>query len=153
MDSPKRRLLMLSKRIWGAALATVLGLLLLTACGDDDDNGAEEQQGAEAAVCNDLAALNTAAAQVESLTAASTVEDAQAARDAVRTAMNDLREDTANLAEVRLDQLDDAYGDLNSAIDDLPPDQSLGSAAESIKADAAGVVQSHANLRSQLGCP
>ena len=133
-----------------AAAALALGAV---ACSDDDESDADQVGGAESEFCSDLAALDTSLAQLRSLSASSTVDDAEEARENVQQAMEDVRSSAKKLAEAKADQLEDAYNDFDNAVEDLPSDEQIGQALTSLQSEAAGVVTAEAQLRQQANCP
>jgi hypothetical protein len=132
------------------SLILATGLILGVACSDDDS---DDTQGAEAQVCNDLAALDTALAQLRSLSASSTVNDAQSALASVKDAVDDIRSSARESAEAQVNDLEDAYEDLETAVRNVSSDQSLSQAATSLQADVANVAVAEANLKRSSNCP
>jgi hypothetical protein len=109
--------------------------------------------GAETEFCTDLANLETAVAQLDSISASSTVDSAEQARDDVEDALNEVRSSARNLAEVRVDQLEDAYEDFDSAVDQVSGDQTLGEAASTLRGDAAQIANARNQLAQSANCP
>src|SRR5688572_16633185 len=94
-------------------LMVILSVLVLTAC----QPVSPEQANAD--FCADLDAYKASLDGVAALTAENTVEEASAAFDAVADARDDLNDSANTLANLQLDQLDEAYEDLDDAIRDV----------------------------------
>lgn len=113
---------------------TLLGLVvlllpLLAACGTTVDS-------AKADFCDDLAAFGQSLTGLRDLHAGSTKEDFQDAFGAAEKAWEDLKDSGSKLEDVQLDAVEDAFGDLKNAVQDIPDDATLTEALASVK-DAA----------------
>jgi hypothetical protein len=117
-------------------------MLLLAAC-----NPVTEEE-AIAQYCADLAEFQAAMAGVRGLTTDSTVDQAEAAFNAVDDAYDDLRSSAYTLADVQVDDLEEAYEDLDDAIRDIEPGQSISDAATSIQDEVANVDAAYDDLYS-----
>lgn len=124
---------MTSRRI--AALLCSLTLVgSLTACSNSDT-----QEEAESAVCTSLAEVKTAAAGVKSLDAESTVDEAQAAQDALKTAITGLRANAEDLNEADLAALEAARDEIEKAAADVSANDTLGEASASIQSSTTAL--------------
>ena len=130
-----------------AALALLLGALLLTAVACGDDTSAED---AKAQLITDLEAFDTAAEQVRSLTATSTVDEAEAARDEAQKAWEKVVESAKDVEDAQVDAVDSAWDDLSKAVDDIPSDASLGDAAMSLQPQIDAVKAAYDDLFNGL---
>jgi len=134
-------------------MALFLALFGAIACSDDDEDDTDSVGGAESQFCSDLAALNTAMRALASLGPSSTVDDARDARDDVEVAMEDVRDSAKQLAEAKANELENAYDEFDSAVDDLEGEQTLGQAASSLLGEAAGIASAERDLSQQANCP
>ena len=135
-------------------LVALVSLALLPvavlACSDDDD---DQAGGAESQLCTDLYDLALATQRADSLTATSTVDEAQDARDDVKDAMEKVRESAEDVASARVDDLEEAISDFESTADRLEGSQTVGSAAAELKAQATNVSAARRTLSQQINCP
>lgn len=132
-----------------AALACALALAgTLAACSSDT----ETQQEAESAVCVSLAAVKTAAADVRALSADSTISEAEAAQQALETAIADLRENAGRLNEADVKALEDARMAIQQAIADVSGSDTIGEAAASIESSRSTLDTTLAEMEDGLDC-
>ena len=135
------------------ALILVIPLVVLVAlaCGDDDDDGSAEVD-AEAALCADLATLQAADASFDSLSSASSIDDVKALNEVYADALDDVVGSANDLGEIRSQPIEDAYDDLNSAINDIPGDATIAEGLDSISAALAAVDAAYVEAFSGLAC-
>ena len=135
------------------ALVLVIPLVVLVAlaCGDDDDDGTAEVD-TEAALCADLATLQAADAAFGSLSSASTIDDVQAANDAYAAALGDVVDSANDLTSIRSQPIEDAYDNLDAAIDDLSGSESIVDGLASIEDELAAVDAAYIEAFSGLTC-
>lgn len=138
------------------ALVLVIPLVVLVAlaCGDDDDDDDDGSAGvdAEAALCADLATLQAADAAFGSLSSASTIDDVQAANDAYAAALGDVVDSANDLTSIRSQPIEDAYDNLDAAIDDLSGSESIVDGLASIEDELAAVDAAYIEAFSGLTC-
>jgi hypothetical protein len=132
-------------RVAASALTLGVAAVVATGCGQSEAD-------AEAALCADLASLRSSVETLRDTSRFTTVEEFNEARENVRGAWADTRDSAANLGSKRTDDLDDAWEDLEDAIDGIDDDASLAEA----KAEVATAIDTYnetANdIRSGLDC-
>jgi DNA repair exonuclease SbcCD ATPase subunit len=111
------------------------------------------EEEAEAQLCEDLAALRAALDNFENINRTSTVEEIRDARDQVGSAMQDVRDSADQLEDIRVDELDAAYSNLENAVEDLPDDATAGEALQTIRPELQAVRDARQNLTAELNCP
>ncbi len=137
------------------ALVLVIPVVVLVAlaCGDDDDDDdGSAAVDAEAALCSDLATLQAADATFDSLSSASSIDDVKAANEAYADALDDVVDSANDLASIRSQPIEDAYDDLDSAIDDLSGSDSIADALTAIEVELAAVDAAYVEAFSGLTC-
>lgn len=136
------------------ALVLVIPVVVLVAlaCGDDDDDDGSAEVDAEAALCADLATLQAADAAFDSLSSASTIDDVKAANEAYADALDEVVDSANDLATIRSQPIEDAYDDLDSAIDDLSGSDSIADGLASIEVQLAAVDAAYIEAFSGLTC-
>lgn len=135
-------------------VATALFASLAVACSDsDDDSDNQDLQGSESQLCGDLSSLDTALVQFKSLNSSSTNEQVKQSAQNVASAMGDVRDSATEVKDARITELTDAYQNFDGTVKELPSGQPVGSYLQVLQTQATQVQTSHANLRTQLGCP
>jgi len=104
-------------------------LPLLAGCGTTVDS-------AKADFCDDLGAFGQSLAGLRDLHAGSTKEDLRDAIGAAEQAWEDVKDSGSKLEDVQLDAVEDAFGDLKNAIQDIPDDATLAEALADVKGAA-----------------
>ena len=135
---------------------TFLGLGLLIsivavvsyACGDDEPSEAE----AVAQLCADLNTLQSADAAFDNIGADSTVDELDDAKAAYGDALDDVVSSAQDVADIRTQDIEDAYDDLDQAISDIPGDATLLEGLASIEPQLAAVDAAYDSAFSSLDC-
>ena len=96
----------------------VLLLLPLASCRTRVDSAKED-------FCTDLDAFRQSLASLREIGVGSTKEDLQDTVKDTQTAWSDLKDSASKLEGVQLDAVEDAFGDLQDSIQDIPDDASL----------------------------
>jgi prephenate dehydrogenase len=109
-----------------AKTVTVLAVLSLGLAACSSTPSTEE---AADSLCSSLETLETSVAQIAALGPDSTVDDAEASRDALVDAWNDVKDDAEVVNEAAADEANNAVDQFNDAISDVSGDSSLGEAA------------------------
>lgn len=133
---------MIPRTISVALLAAVLSVSLI-ACGDEE---------AEASLCDSLGSFETAVTNLRELDSDSSKEELEAARDDVGDALEQVIEDASDLAGIRLDSLQTAFGDLRAAIDDLPDDTSVSDAVDELEPQLDAIGTAFQGIFAGLNC-
>ena len=135
------------------ALVLVIPVVVLVAlaCGDDDDDGSAELD-AEAQLCADLATLDAADAAFDSLSSDSSIDDVKALNEAYSDALDNVVSSSNDLAEIRSQPIEDAYANLDSAIDDLDSSESISDGLAAIEDELAAVDAAYVEAFSGVVC-
>ncbi len=123
-------------------VAAVLSVSLV-ACGDEE---------AEASLCDSLSGFQSSVSDLRDLDDDSSKEELEAARDDVGEALDQVISDASDLAGVRLDGLQSAFGDLRTAIDDLPDDTSISDAVEELEPQLDSIGTAFQAIFAGLNC-
>ncbi|WP_082122691.1 hypothetical protein [Methanoculleus sediminis] len=110
------------------------------------------EEDAEAQLCQDLEELGAALESMENTSLRSSVGDIRDGRDQVRSAMESVRESAGQLANVRVDELNAAYEDLDQAVQSLPDDLTVVEAIQTIRPQIQAVRDEQRNLYADLNC-
>jgi hypothetical protein len=120
--------------------------MVLIACGDDD----ESPEALNQQFCDDLDAFGESLTDWSDLSITSSVDDLREKRDATRDAFNQLRESASAARQPEIDQLEDSWNELESAVENFGDDASfresldnLLTAASQVGDDLGAVVQSN----------
>jgi hypothetical protein len=103
-------------------------------------------------VCTDLAAFDAAVAELENLSGDSTLQQVEEAHTAVLASWEQVKVSTAQVPEVKIDNLDQAVQDLDRAVRDIDTSMSFAEAKESISDELQGVQAAREELRTTLSC-
>ena len=121
---------------WFALLAVpLLSAVLFGACGDDDDSPEVLNQ----QFCDDLDAFGESLGDWTDLSVTSSVDDLREQRDATRDAFNQLRESAADAREPEMDNLEQSWNDLESAVEDFGDDASFRESLDNLLSAASAV--------------
>ena len=129
------------------AVLTVLGLVLAVGC--EEELTPEE---AEDQLCQDLAEFAVAVAQLQQVEPGTTVDELQTMKDDVAAAFETVKESAAEVAGVRIDDLEQAEANLEGAINGIPGDATIQEALGMIQDDVAAVVLAWDELEASLEC-
>ncbi|HDR73005.1 MAG TPA: hypothetical protein ENN85_03725 [Methanoculleus sp.] len=129
-----------------------VSVILILACAAAGCTQPTEEE-AEAQLCQDLEALGVALENYENINVTSTVGEIRDAQDEVTAAMQDVRQSAAQVAVIRVDELDAAYNDLDNSIQSLPEDVTAGEALLTIRPNLQAVREARQNLTAELNCP
>jgi hypothetical protein len=122
--------------------------VLMTGCGDTTSPEEEAQQ-ACAAADSFTAALNNFE---ENLTPETTTGGARAARDEVQRTYEVLVDEGQDVASDSIQDLEEAMGQLNTAVDNVPDEATLSEAADSLRYEATQVEAARDNVVNDLAC-
>ena len=133
----------------GSAMLLVL-CVLLAACGDDDPSPEE----AMANLCTDLSELQSSVQNLEQVRTNpnATVGQLEDARDEVNDQLEDVQSSADDVEEANVDALEDAYGNLDQAIDDIDDDATLADAGQSVEDEIQAVNAAWEQLMGGLNC-
>ena len=136
------------KKEW-LVLSFGIGVALLTlgaiACSDDPS---EEE--AVAQLCEDITELRAAAAAFSTL---STVDEVNEASTAVGDALNAVVDSAKDVASASSATVEDAYSDLERAIDDISDDDPIQQAVVSITDEVIALENAFRSAFSGVTCP
>lgn len=139
---------MLLRTRWVAALATVMLLGVLVACGGEDEDPAE----AQAQLCEDLSALQTSVNDLAALTPDSTIDQVEAAQESVQDAYADVESSAEDVEDARIDDLDTAVDNLDAAVGDIDDSQSIADAQASLQEEITAVQTAWTQLFESVDC-
>jgi heat shock protein HslJ/outer membrane murein-binding lipoprotein Lpp len=120
--------------------------LVLAGCGNQTPEEATAQ------FCTSLQEFDAAVQQLEQITPENTVGEAQQARDGVSDAWEQVTRSAENLAEVRVDSIEDAWKSLEQTINSISNRDTIADAAAEVIASAAQVRAAVADVGS-VSCP
>jgi hypothetical protein len=135
-----------SRRVAAVAALAVLAVSVGAGCGGEDTAEATDD------LCTSLTEFRTAVTALGALSADSTIEQWDDARNAVSSAWDDVREQAGDVAEARFDDVETAYDDLDSAIEDVPDDATVEQGVQQVVPQIAAVDESWEAYYSELGC-
>lgn len=141
---------MSTSRITRTAVALVGSLALaasLAACSDT-----VSQEDAEAAVCDSITQVRSAAAEVAALNPTSTVDEAQSAIDGLTTAVEGLRSSAADLESADTAAIESAADEVRGAVDDVSGSDSLGEAATSVQGSTGSLETALTEISDGVQC-
>jgi hypothetical protein len=132
-------------KLW---LAVLLLGGILAACQPVPDTGA-----AEAAVCTSLSTMKTAVGDLANTSATTTVGDLKEAHLNVQEAWSAVQGASATLDQAQVNELEDAFNSLGSAVNDIPDDATIQQASDSIQDELATVNTAWTDLNTAANCP
>lgn len=124
--------------------------LLLAACGSQGPESISDQK---AQLCTDLARFNTSVATLKSMSPSSTVSDFTAARDEVKANFEQVKLTAQSVQEAKVAELETAYQDLDSALQNIPETATLQQALDSVAEPVAAVETARSQMNADLDCP
>jgi hypothetical protein len=131
-------------------LTLAVGLVLAVALAGCSSEPSQEE--AEAAVCADLADVRTAAEGVRALDAGSTLDQAQAAEDALAAAVDDLKASVAEVPDADAAAIDAAAQQISAAIADVSGGDTLGGAAAAVADSTNALAAAFGEMNNGLDC-
>lgn len=130
-----------------AFLFSVPFLLLATACAQPSTPEAQ------ANLCTSLAEFKTSLATLKSVGPSSTVEDLKQAQAGVKQTWDSIQSDFQVLEMARIEDLSQAYNNLDKAINSVPDQATLSEGAGAIQTEVTAVSAAQDQLYSGLQCP
>jgi chromosome segregation ATPase len=129
----------------------VLASAAFVACGDDDDD--DDQAGAESKVCEGIDSFQASVAALQSLDpSTASQDDYEAAVEDVRSDWDALQEDVAELEAEDQEALEEAYGDLDQAIEDAPEAEPVDDALATLSEEITAISAVNNEIRDGLTC-
>lgn len=129
----------------------ILVVLILACAGAGCVQPSQEE--AQAQLCRDLGQLGVALENMQALNATSSVGDIRDARDQVQSAMENVRTSAGKVSNIRIDDLNTAYDNLDKAVQSIPDNASVPVALQTIRPKIRDVVDARQNLTTELNCP
>ncbi|RZM75645.1 hypothetical protein [Leptolyngbya iicbica] len=123
--------------------------LLLAACGGGTPSVAD----AEAALCGAIDDFGSSLAAYGQLTADSTVDELQTAREDVVSSYEAMKTAANTVQDARIVGVETAYADLQRTVDGISGRDTLGEAATQVSESLATVQTAREQLYSDLSCP
>lgn len=128
-----------------------VAMVLILACAGAGCVQPSEEE-AEAQLCQDLEELGAALESMENTSLRTSVGDLREGRDQVQSAMEGVRDSAGQLANVRVDELNAAYEDLDQAVEGLPDDVTIIEGIQTIRPQIQAVRAEQQNLYADLNC-
>ena len=111
------------------------------------------QASAEAIVCESVTALGDSVEALVGLEASSaSIEDVEAARDAVRTSWDTVKTNVSEIDDADEAAMEAAMTTLETSVTDMPTDVPISEAIGSVKTAAGGVQAVVTEIRNGFGC-
>jgi hypothetical protein len=143
----------LSRR-WLAVLLLSAALVTALACSDDDDGDSQDGGGgAESAFCDDLSGVKSSVDDLRGINSSSTGNDVKQAVNEVKTSLDELQGSARDVAEAEVGTLRSAIAGLESVIQNISGDQTLGAIGAAIQAGVTEVQQAVDQLGVKGSCP
>jgi hypothetical protein len=121
---------------------------LVAACDDEDT-----QQRANERFCDDTAELVASLRVIRDLDAdTATIEEIEDARDRAQEAYDDLIESAADVVDVRLDELNEAYAELRQAVIAIDDDSTIPDALDDVDDELEAVALEASQVLNQVDC-
>ena len=137
------------QRLWPVVLIAVLLLVSVVAGCVTSPPPTNE---AESNLCEDLANFEDALAPLTNISLGTTVEDLQAFRDEVGNAWAEVEESAQDYYDARVRDLQDAYDELDKAVNDLPGDVTVSEAADLLEGELRAVREARRALSAGPDC-
>jgi hypothetical protein len=134
----------------------LLSAILVTpfACSDDDDGDTQDSAGgAESEFCNDLSGVRSSVDDLKGISSSSTADDAKQAVNDVKSSLEELRGSAQGVAEAETEAVQSAAAGLESAVQSISGDQTLGAIGTAVQASVSGVQQAVDQLGVKGSCP
>ena len=142
----------LSRR-WLTVLLLSAALVTAFACSDDDDGDTQDGAGgAESAFCDDLSEVKSSVDDLKGINSSSTGNDVKAAVNDVKTSVDELQGSARDVAEAEAGALRSAITGLESVVQNISADQTLGAIGTAIQAGVTGVQQAIDQLGVKGSC-
>ena len=137
-----------------AVAALSLSLAACSSAQNTETSKLPSEQQATAVVCDQLTAVGTALEASSSLTPTSTVGEAEAAGEQLRTALEGLNQAETTLEETRLAAFQKQAQAFNEKLQAIAKEKqlTLEEAAKTLKPQADSVVVAHKELKSAVQC-
>lgn len=142
-----KRLLRISTA--GILMVSLIVLGLVTVPGCTEELTPEE---AKTELCASLAELQTQVARLGTLTPQSTVDDVKAIGADIQTAYDDVQSKAEQVAEVNVNELQQAYQDLDAAIEGIPGDATVPEALAVIETQWTAVNTAWQDVIADANC-
>ena len=120
--------------------------LALTACGDSAEDTL-------AAFCESQDELVASVEAARELSVSSSLDEVEAARDAVESAWDDYEEDAQELEDVAVEAAGDAYDQYVAAVDQIPGEDTLAEAYVSVAEAAEAYFAEVRAISDAVECP
>jgi hypothetical protein len=142
----------LSRR-WLAVLVLSAALVTAFACSDDDEGDTQDGVGgAESAFCDDLSEVKSSIDDLGEINSSSTGNDVKAAANDVKTSLDELQGSARDVAEAEAGALRSAIAGLESVVQNISGDQTLGAIGAAIQAGVSEVQQAVDQLGVKGSC-
>jgi hypothetical protein len=127
----------------------ILGLFLLVGCAENPP----PPDRAEAQLCQNFDRFGNALDNLGTIDPQTTVGELDSTFDRIGSSFGDLQNASADVSATQTEQLEQAYRELETAIDNVPPDATLAEASARIEDELAAVNQARDNAGADFECP
>jgi hypothetical protein len=108
---------------------------------------------AQATLCSNLTTFQLSVEEFSNLDRYSTTGEVKAAADVVRHSFEAVRQANAEVNNAQVEALENAYQDLQGAIDNLPDETPIAEAVRSLQPQIAAVRSARQEVTSGVECP
>ncbi|TVP64556.1 MAG: hypothetical protein EA342_16045 [Leptolyngbya sp. LCM1.Bin17] len=122
--------------------------LLLLGC----DQGPQSAQEAEAELCANLDRLETSLMALSQIDANSQVSELRTARENVASAYQDVRSSAEDVQVARTEELEAAYNDLDTTVDNISGRETVGEAANAVAAGLSNIRAARTQMDADVMC-
>jgi len=130
------------------AIGLVAAAIVVAACDDEDT-----QQRANEQFCDDAAELIASLRVIRDLDAdTATIDEIEDARDRARDAYEDMINSAANVVDLRLDELGEAYDELQRAIRAIDDESTIPEALDAVDDELEAVALETAKVLNKVDC-
>jgi hypothetical protein len=135
----------LMRHLLGAAAVALTGSLLSWGCGQSVDDATQK-------FCSDLQNLRASVQTVKDMDSSTAVGTLDSARDDIRTSLQTLRNDASDIAQAKLDKVDQAFDNLDSSVHSVDENTTIASAVNSLSDSVDSLKAAAGDLRQRVNC-
>ena len=135
------------RRIAGAVFVVLLGAGASTGCSSETPEETTD------AACSSIEELESAVEEAQAeLDEDSTVEEFRAQRDNLEEKVQATLENLGDVQQDRADELDEAYQQLDSSVENLEDDATVTEAAQSLREEVSAIGDARGGVSEELTC-
>lgn len=126
----------------------ILGLFLLVGCADNPPS----PDRAEAQLCQNFDRFGNALDNLGSIDPQTTIGELDSTFNRIGSSFSDLQNAASDVSATQAEELEQAYRELETAIDNVPPDATLAEASARIEDELTAVNQARDNAGADFEC-